>query len=153
MYEIDHVAAAVESLDDALESFEQIDGASVEWVKESPEWQYRTAYLVIGRDMFTLIEPMSDESFMATFIEQRGPGLHHLGISVEDLDAAVAQMEALGGEVIMEDTIQGVRDEATFHPRSWFGLQFQLIEWHNDVGTTARDHIDALRAAKESNQS
>ncbi len=148
MYEIDHVAAAVESLDDAIKSFEEIDGASIEWVKESPEWQYRTVYLVIGSDMFTLIEPMSEESFMATFIEQRGPGLHHLGISVEDLDAAVRQMEALGGEVIMEDTIPDVRDEATFHPRSWFGLQFQLIEWHEGVGPSARDHIDALRAAK-----
>lgn len=148
MYEIDHVAAAVESLDTALDAFREIDGASVEWITESPEWQYRTAYLVIGSDMFTLIEPMSDESFMATFIEHRGPGLHHLGISVEDLDGAVAQMEALGGEVIMEDTIQGVRDEATFHPGSWFGLQFQLIEWHEGVGPTARDHIEALRNAK-----
>jgi len=47
----------------------------------------------------------------------------------------------------MEDVVSGVRSEATLHPKSLFGLQLQLIEWHDDVGPTARDHIEAMRDA------
>lgn len=148
MLEIDHVASAVRDVDAACEGFVSAGDAELVWTTVSDEWQYRTAYLLAGPDMFTLIEPTSDESFMASFIENRGPGLHHLGVNVADLDSAVERMTNAGGEVIMEDSIPGVRDEATLHPRSWFGLQIQLIEWDDVVGPSARDHIEALREAK-----
>lgn len=148
MYEIDHVAAAVADLDAAVDGFVSAAGAEHVWTVESEEWQYRTAYLLAGEDMFTLIEPVSEESFMAAYLEQRGPGFHHIGVSVPDLDAAVERITDAGGEVVMEDSIPGVRDEATFHPKSWFGLQVQFIEWADRVGPTARDHIEALREAK-----
>lgn len=147
MLEIDHVAAAVHDLDEALAGFESASEVEHVWTVTSSEWGYRTAYLLAGPDMFTLIEPVSAESFMADYLATRGPGLHHLGVNVEDLDAAVDRMTAAGGEVIMTDTIRGVRDEATLHPKSWFGLQLQLIEWHPSVGPTAREHIEALRDA------
>lgn len=149
MFEIDHVAAAVRDLDAAVTGFTEATPAEHVWTVTSEEWGYRTAYLLAGPDMFTLIEPVSGESFMARYLDDRGPGLHHLGVNVADLDAAVERMTGAGGEVIMQDTIEGVRDEATLHPRSWFGLQVQLIEWHPDVGPTARDHIEALRAAHD----
>ncbi len=145
MYEIDHIAAVVEDLDSAVEGFVGATGAEHVWTKTTEEWGYRTAYLLAGSDMFTLIEPISEESFIADYLEHRGPGFHHIGVNVKDLDATVEAMTAVGGEVIMEDTIPGVRDEATLHPKSWFGLQVQLIEWHDDVGPSARDHIEAIR--------
>lgn len=147
--EIDHVAAVVSDLEAALEGFREGTGAEHVWTYDNDEWDYRTAYLLAGSDMFTLVTPLSEESFTARFLDRRGPGLHHLGVNVTDLDDAVDGMAAAGGEVIMEDAIPGVRREATFHPTSWFGLQLQLIEWHEDVGPTARDHIEALRAARE----
>jgi hypothetical protein len=58
-------------------------------------------------------------------------------------------MEATGGEVIMEDHIEGVRREKTFHPKSWFGLQVQVIEWADEVEDSARGHIEAMRTVKE----
>lgn len=150
MLEIDHVAAAVSDLDEALAGFEAATDIEHVWTVTSADWEYRTAYLLVGRDMFTLIEPTATDSFMAAFLDTRGPGLHHLGVNVEELDAAVNRITAAGGEVIMEDTIEGVRKEATLHPKSWFGLQLQLIEWHPDVGSSARDHIEALRSAHTS---
>ena len=149
MHEIDHIAAAVTDLEAAREAFVTTTDAEHVWTTESEEWGYRTGYFLAGSDMFTLIEPMTDESFMASYIEQRGPGFHHIGVNVDDLEATIERMTAAGGEVIMEDTIPGVREEATLHPKSWFGLQVQVIEWHDDVGPTARDHIEALRAHKE----
>jgi len=75
-------------------------------------------------------------------------GIDHVAAAVRDLDAAVAGMIDAGGEVVHEATIPATRDEATLHPNSWFGLQIQLLEWHDEVGPTARDHIEAVRAAE-----
>lgn len=149
MYEIDHVAIAVKDLAPAIEDFSDAAGTETVWTYESEEWGYRTTYMLAGDDMFTLIEPTTEESFMADFIDRRGPGIHHMGVNVADLESTVAAMTAAGAEVIMEDTIEGVREEATIHPKSWYGVQLQFIEWHPDVGPTPRDHVAAMRAAKE----
>jgi methylmalonyl-CoA/ethylmalonyl-CoA epimerase len=149
MFEIDHVAHVVEDVDMAKEAFVDTAGAEHVWTYKNEEWQYRTAYMLAGSDMFTLIAPLSDESFIADYLKHRGPSLHHIGVNVENLESTVSQLTAAGGEVIMEDTIPGVRDEATLHPQSWFGLQLQVIEWHDEVGSSARDHIKAMRDAHE----
>ena len=149
MYEIDHVAIAVEDLEPAIEDFADAAGTDTVWTYASEEWEYRTTYVLAGDDMLTLIEPTTPESFIADYLDRRGPGVHHLGVSVEDLEATVMAMTAAGAEVIMEDIIKGVREEATVHPKSWYGVQFQFIEWHPDVGSGPRDHVAAMRAAKE----
>jgi len=147
MLEIDHIAAAVEELAPAVAGMEAA-GAEHVWTMESEEWQYETAYMLGGDDMFTLITPTSDDSFMADYLADNGPGLHHIGVNVEDLESTVETVTAEGGEVIMEADIPETRTEATLHPGSWFGLQVQFIEWHDSVGPTARDHIEAMREAK-----
>lgn len=149
MFEIDHVAAAVEDADAAVDGFVEATDAEHVLTLDSEEWQYRTAYMLAGEDMFTLISPLSDDSFMHDFIERRGPGFHHIGVNVDDLDEAIGAMEARGGEVIMSDHIEGVRREKTLHPKSWFGLQVQVIEWADDVGDSARAHIEAMATTKE----
>lgn len=149
MLGIDHVAAAVRDLDAAVDGFTTATGAEHVYTKTSPGPGYRTAYLLAGGDMFTLIEPTDDGSFIASFLDSHGPGFHHIGVNVADLDTTVARMTDAGGEVVHEATVPATRDEATLHPNSWFGLQLQLIEWHESVGPTARDHIEAMRAAGE----
>lgn len=147
MLEIDHIAAAVEELDPAVAGMEAA-GAEHVWTMESEEWGYETAYMLGGDDMFTLITPTTDDSFMADYLDNKGPGFHHIGVNVDDLEATIKTVTDNGGEVIMEDDIPETRIEATLHPGSWFGLQVQFIEWHDSVGPTARDHIEAMQDAK-----
>lgn len=149
MEEIDHVAHAVRDLSGALETITAADGVEHVWTLESDKWQYRTAYTLFGSDMFTLLAPTSEESFVAEYLERNGEGLHHMGVNVADLESTVDRLTADGGEVIMRDTIEGVRTEATLHPKSLFGLQLQLIEWDDAVGSTAREHVRAMRAADD----
>ena len=148
MHEIDHVALAVEDLEPAIEDFADAAGTEAVWTYESEQWEYRTTYMLAGDDVFTLIEPTTLESFIADYLDRRGSGVHHMGVSVEDLEATIAAVTAAGAEVIMEDTVEGVREEATIHPKSWYGVQLQFIEWHPDVGSDPRDRVAAMRAAK-----
>jgi methylmalonyl-CoA/ethylmalonyl-CoA epimerase len=148
MLEIDHVAAAVEDVDATVEAFEAA-GAEHVWTTVEEEFGERVAYMLAGTDMFTLLGPTGEDSVLTPFLETRGPGFHHIGVNVADLDAAVEAFEAMGGEVTMEATVDGVREEVTFDPGSWHGLEVQLIEWDDSVGPTARDHIEAMRDAHE----
>jgi methylmalonyl-CoA/ethylmalonyl-CoA epimerase len=148
MLEIDHVAAAVEDVDATAEAFEAA-GAEHVWTTVEEEFGERVAYMLAGTDMFTLLGPTGEDSVLTPFLETRGPGFHHIGVNVADLDAAVEAFEAMGGEVTTEATVDGVREEVTFDPGSWNGLEIQLIEWDDSVGPTARDHIEAMRDAHE----
>ena len=148
MLEIDHVAAAVEDVDATVEAFEAA-GAEHVWTTVEEEFSERVAYMLAGTDMFTLLGPTGEDSVLTPFLETRGPGFHHIGVNVADLDAAVEAFEAMGGEVTTEATVDGVREEVTFDPGSWNGLEIQLIEWDDSVGSTARDHIEAMRDAHE----
>jgi len=46
------------------------------------------------------MEMVEGEHLVKEFIDKHGPGIHHLGIYVDDLDAAVEKWTATGGKVI-----------------------------------------------------
>jgi len=47
-----------------------------------------------------LIKPLGDKSPVARFLAKTGGGLHHLSYAVEDIDAAVAQLETQGAKAL-----------------------------------------------------
>jgi len=74
-----------------------------------------------------LLQPDGPESFVQRFLDQRGPGLHHLTVQVPDIEEAVAELERLdvtpfGG--ISQDTMWWM---AYIHPRDSGG-----VLWFNE---------------------
>ena len=58
--------------------------------------------------MYELIEPLDGPNSYQEFLDSRGEGLHHLGYFVDDLDAAIAEMEAQGFAVLQSGRAFGV---------------------------------------------
>ena len=56
----------------------------------------RVAMLPVGEPRVELLEPTSDESPVAKFLEKRGPGIHHIAVRVADIRAALARLKARG---------------------------------------------------------
>ncbi len=76
---------------------------------------------------FEILEPSGRESFVQKFIDERGTGLHHITVEVEDLEAAIAEMERLGLR-----PFGGVCEDAYWrmtyiHPRDSGGVLWQLF--------------------------
>ena len=90
---IEHLGIAVKSLDEAIPYYENILGMKCYSIEEVADQKVKTAFFKVGQTKLELLEPTSDESPIAKFIEKRGEGIHHLAFAVEDGVAnALAEM-------------------------------------------------------------
>ncbi len=53
----------------------------------------RLVMVPLGESRLELLEPTSETSTIAKFINKRGEGLHHVSLRVPDLSAAVARLK------------------------------------------------------------
>jgi methylmalonyl-CoA/ethylmalonyl-CoA epimerase len=125
---INHLGIAVEDLDRASRVYEAM-GLAIQKVVEVPEQHVRVAFIPIGETMIELVQPTSPDSTVATYLEKRGQGLHHLALEVEDIQAALAELQALGLRLIDQTPRQGAEGRIAFlHPASTDKVLIELVE-------------------------
>lgn len=125
---LDHVCWAVWKLEDALPLLTELMGMRVTSRWENPEQGYRGLSLEVpgATAHFELLEPLGEDSFLARFLRERGPGLHHVTFEVEDVERAAQAIRDFGIE-----PFGGVRRahggaETFIHPRDSGGVLFQF---------------------------
>ena len=128
---IEHLGIAVKSLDEAIPYYENILGMKCYSIEEVADQKVKTAFFKVGQTKLELLEPTSDESPIAKFIEKRGEGIHHLAFAVEDGVAnALAEMEGKGVRLIDKAPRKGAEglNIAFLHPKSTMGVLTELCE-------------------------
>ena len=73
-----------------------------EGVEEVPDQRVRVGFFRINDVRFELLEPTEPGSPVATFLDKRGEGLHHVAFTVEDLEARIAELKQSGLRMIDE---------------------------------------------------
>jgi methylmalonyl-CoA epimerase len=128
--DIDHIAVAVHSMAEALATFSRLYGIEPERTEEVASDKITEAMLPVGDTYLQLLEPTDPESTVAKFLEKRGPGLHHIAIRVDDLEATLAHLKSEGAELIDETPrIGGGGHRVAFvHPKTTHGILIELIE-------------------------
>ncbi len=66
------------------------------------DYTMRIALAWIGSLRIELIEPIGGDSVYAEFVREHGYGIHHFGVLVDDMAAALAQADAAGLEMTMD---------------------------------------------------
>lgn len=128
---IEHLGIAVKSLDEAIPYYENILGMKCYSIEEVADQKVKTAFFKVGQTKLELLEPTSDESPIANFIEKRGEGIHHLAFAVEDGVAnALAEMEGKGVRLIDKAPRKGAEglNIAFIHPKSTHGVLTEFCE-------------------------
>lgn len=128
---IEHLGIAVKSLDEAIPYYENILGMKCYSIEEVADQKVKTAFFKVGHTKLELLEPTSDESPIAKFIEKRGEGIHHLAFAVEDGVAnALAEMEGKGVRLIDKAPRKGAEglNIAFIHPKSTHGVLTEFCE-------------------------
>ncbi len=127
---INHVAIAVRSLDDNIALFRRVLGVEPRAIEDLPEHGVRVALFVLGEDRLELLEPLGEKSPVAKFLEARGEGLHHVSLSVDDIAAALARLDASGVPLIDRAGRTGAEGKlvAFIHPKGTGGILFELSE-------------------------
>lgn len=127
---VHHIAIAVDDIDQSLAFWRDALGLTLGGVDDVPEQKAKVAFLEAGAAHVELVEPTADDTGVARFLEQRGGGIHHLCLEVDDIDAALASLKAKGVRLINEQplTRENGRRYAFIHPKSTGGVLLELYE-------------------------
>lgn len=130
---IEHLGIAVKSLDESLPFWEQLLGTKCYNIEEVADQKVRTAFFKIGQTKIELLEPTSEESTIAKFIEKKGEGVHHIAFAVENLEDSLKESEAGGIQLIDKVPRSGAEELsiAFLHPKSTHGVLIELCQDKN----------------------
>jgi methylmalonyl-CoA epimerase len=127
---VDHIAIAVESLDEAVELFERTLGLRMTHRESAAGSDVEAATFDLGDIALELVEGTSESSAVRKFIKARGPGLHHIAFAVDDIERSLASLKAKGVRLIDETPRPGQAGSrvAFIHPRSTRKVLIELVE-------------------------
>jgi methylmalonyl-CoA/ethylmalonyl-CoA epimerase len=124
-----HIGIAVRSLDEILPFYRDILGLPEVPLDDADG--ARIAGVTAGEALVELLEAESPDSPIGRFVAKRGPGIHHICFTVDDLDAALARCRAAGVRLIDESPRIGAEKKriAFLHPASTAGVLVELSEY------------------------
>jgi methylmalonyl-CoA/ethylmalonyl-CoA epimerase len=125
---ISHIGIAVEALAKSIPFFRDVldlpaislddsDGANI-------------AGFTAGEPLVELLEAGDASSPIGKFLAKRGPGIHHICFSVDDLDAMLERCRRAGIQLIDEKPRIGAEGKriAFLHPKSTGGVLVELSD-------------------------
>lgn len=138
---IHHLGIAVESLEKAVPVFELLFGHPPDSTEEVGDQKVRVAVFQVGESRIELLEASAPESPIARFITKRGPGIHHLTLVVENLQAKLDDLHQRGVKLIDRSPRGGAGGEsvAFLHPSSMAGILIELLEGRDTTGETTTE--------------
>lgn len=127
---IDHIGIAVISIEEALPYYRDILGLVCTGEEVVEEQKVRVAFLKIGESRLELLEPISDDSPIAGFLEKRGSGIHHIAVLTETIEEDLKRHSEKGARLIDEHPRIGAHGMriAFVHPKSTSGVLLELCE-------------------------
>jgi len=126
---INHVAIVVRDIDESLKFWATALGLELHHVEDVPSQASRVAFIPVGESEIELVQPTTEDSGMAAYLEKRGEGMHHLCVEVDDIEEKMQELKDAGVRLI-NDTPQVLpgRKMAFIHPKSASGVLVELYE-------------------------
>ena len=124
---IDHVAIAVNNVDEAVKEYKQAFGINeVEFETVETEG-VRVAILHLKDSRIELMEPTRDDSPIKKFLTTKGEGLHHIALETDGIENEVERMKGCGIRFLGEIKPGSRGTKVTFiHPKSLHGVLAEL---------------------------
>ena len=124
---IDHIGIMVDDLDAALRFYSETFGLAAGPIETHAEPPIRRCCLRLGDAELELIETRDQEKTMMRLLPHRGPGLYHLGLRVDDVEAEAARLRTAGVPLV-----DGIREGGDLriqylHPDAAQGTMIELV--------------------------
>lgn len=127
---LDHVGVAVQNLDEAAAPYRLL-GLTPEGDDEEIASQgVRVRALRCGESLLELLEPTTSDSPIRTFLDRRGPGMHHLALRADDLENEIARLSTQGARFVSATPRPGRHGTRVvfLHPSWTGGVLVELVE-------------------------
>ncbi len=142
---INQVAMVVENLEKTVENYYNLFGIGpwsfytykrplvkhMTYHGKDVDYSMRVALSYFGPMRVELIEMQYGDTVYADFVKEHGYGVHHFGLVVDDMQAAIKQAEAAGFKVIMDGAgfgLDGDGHYAYLDTEDALGTTYELIE-------------------------
>jgi methylmalonyl-CoA/ethylmalonyl-CoA epimerase len=127
---IHHVAVVVSDMQASLAFWRDALGMDVRELRQVPVESSQVAFLPVGGSEVELVRPTTSDSGIAKYLAKRGPGMHHICLEVDDIQAMLAQLKSRSIRLIHEETrlAEDGRRYAFVHPESTGGVLVELYE-------------------------
>jgi methylmalonyl-CoA epimerase len=126
----DHVGIAVEDLEAAVERYRSVLGSEPVHREIVQDQGVEEVLFDVGGSFVQLLGALGADTPVGRFLEKRGPGIHHVGYRVEDVDDELARLRSSGARLIDETGRQGSRGTrvAFVHPSTLGGVLLELVQ-------------------------
>ena len=120
-------------------------GCTLKAAKTIASQRVRATFINTGTSTLEMLEATTADSPIAKYLEKRGPGMHHVALRVDDIEAALAHLRARGVRLIDERPRPGAEGAlvAFIHPSASHGVLVELkqpapkVEMFKTVGRHA----------------
>jgi methylmalonyl-CoA/ethylmalonyl-CoA epimerase len=124
---IDHIAIAVNNVEDAAKQYQQALGVK-EVIYETVESEgVKLAIIKLENGRIELMQPIRDDSPIKKFLEKKGEGLHHMALTTDNIEKEYERMEGCGIQFLgkIRDGSEGTKI-VFIHPKSLHGVLTEL---------------------------
>jgi methylmalonyl-CoA/ethylmalonyl-CoA epimerase len=139
MIKLNHLGLAVHDMDEALRFWRDALGLTLEGTETVPSEKVRTGFLPAGETRIELLEATGDDSPVARRLAKAGPGVHHIALDVEDLEASLERLQKHGIKILGDGVRAGAGGTkvAFLHPGSCGGVLVELVQSDSEAGESA----------------
>lgn len=127
---VEHIGIAVEDLDRVVAILRDAIGLPCDRIVDYPEFHVRVAFFPVGETQIELVQGTRPDSEIARYVAERGNGLHHVCLEVDDIEATLDELRARG--VKLADRVPRQLDETTrfafLDPQGTGGFSLELYE-------------------------
>lgn len=124
---IDHIGIMVDDLDAALRFYTETLGLTAGPIETRDEPPIRRCCLQLADAELELIEARDREQTMMRVLPHRDSGIYHVGLRVEDVDAATARLREQGVPLAGETRDGGELRIQFLHPDAAQGTLIELV--------------------------
>jgi methylmalonyl-CoA/ethylmalonyl-CoA epimerase len=130
---IEHIGIAVESLDSTIPYYETILGLKCYAIEEVADQKVKTAFFMVGDTKIELLESTDPEGPIGKYLENKGPGIHHIAFAVNDVNEALTELKSNGIRLIDKQGRKGAEGLSIgfLHPKSTYGVLTEICSINN----------------------
>lgn len=126
---INHIGIAVADNETAANFWSCALNLTIDHVEEVAAQKSQVTFIPVGQSEIELVKAMSEESTIAKFVAERGPGMHHICLETDDIAGMLAHLKEKGIRLINETPLEEPgRLMAFIHPKSTGGVLVELYQ-------------------------
>jgi methylmalonyl-CoA/ethylmalonyl-CoA epimerase len=130
MLTVEHIGIAVRDLSVSIPLFEKLLNSKCYKVETVESERVETAFLKSGDTKIELLQSTDDEGVIASFINRKGEGIHHLAFEVNDILGEMERLRNEGFQLINDLPKPGADNKLVcfLHPKSTGGVLVELCQ-------------------------